>query len=1288
MTLNPTREGRLQDHDGIDEDLRKEIVPLLESEAPLLVGVRHHSAMLARAVPAMLDTFKPKSVLIELPSDLQDSMGYLAHPDTVAPIAISAIDPQGNLFFYPLADFSPELAAIRWAYGHGIPVVACDLSVTAKGMSAPIDYSNETSVMRATPDQSLPTVLDHLLAKSNAQDTGDLWQRLVESPGVDASADSLRAAGLLFGWAVRQSTPEVSPRDEIREAAMRIAIRKGPKRSAAIVGSFHAAALLPEALATLEDHDAALLQSATSEPEDSSVGISLIPYSFSQLDQRSGYPAGICDPVWHQRLFEATDRFQMEGVAAELATNICRHLRQAGHVAGTPDAAETLRVMRDLARLRGLMAPGRGEFIEAIQTCLAQGDLMGRGRAIAEAASSVLIGQRVGAVTKTAPRCGLAINIEEHFKVLGLPGCDQGRQDAGVPRDIKQGTKGAKQGTPHGEGKELRLDVLRKPRDRARAVMLRRLCAASIPYAKRVDQVGVGHRENLIERWEVNWQQGTSATIESLSRYGVTLVQVVEAVAASEPKGDASEANDLPQAILTRLNVASECGLARLTHRALIDVNDSFRRVASLGQLVEVATILTRIHAGHLPGLPPTKADSYPPIVDVFSLPNSLASTADLLRTALDRLSGLEGSTAPEDVIAVVDLMNWFTNDLSNLVVPPQTSQESSAVNPGVSDIDATRLLHWCRRTVGQGSDRMRGAAAGVLSTLGDWTIARFAALTRGWLDAAVDRDGRGRLTSAMAGATQVLLASMQSDPGWLGGIGDGMSRLPDARFLKRLPALRGAFDEFSPADRRRLLDTQLMTLQERASSISTDGLSSPFPMQSDPVAVTNEVARLRQSDLDGHAAVLDAFPEWASVLEADASDGVGSAHFDSVTPITQRDDDESKNGEPGLAKGDISVSDRWRLVFGLPPESKAVAVTQCAQTLDQLYGRGRGEGARGSLANPSPRGGGTETPQPSIAQWAEDLDALFGSDVCQEVLGQSAAGGRSSAITLLDPDTATPSINLLHQVLSLAGAMPESKTARLRKLARRITEQMAEELAVRLGPAINGLTTPRPTRRKSRRLNLARTLRENLRHVHRRDDGRVGVVAQRLIFNSAARREMDWHLTFVVDVSASMSASVVYSALVAAIFDSLPALSVRFLAFSTEVIDFSGQVADPLSLLLEIQVGGGTDIGLGLRAARAGIKVPSRSIVVLVSDFEEGSSVGRMVDEVQSLVAAGVKCVGLASLDDCGVARFHQGYATLVASAGMPVAAVSPEKLAKWVGDQIRNNGSPQTRSIASVSR
>src|SRR4029434_8101919 len=95
-----------------------------------------------------------------------------------------------------------------------------------------------------------------------------------------------------------------------------------------------------------------------------------------------------------------------------------------GHVAGTPDAMEIVRVARDLGRLRGHAAPGRGELLEAIETPLVQGDLLGRGRAVAAAAQAVLVGKQRGRLPKGTPRSGLALQIESAVARLKLPGAD------------------------------------------------------------------------------------------------------------------------------------------------------------------------------------------------------------------------------------------------------------------------------------------------------------------------------------------------------------------------------------------------------------------------------------------------------------------------------------------------------------------------------------------------------------------------------------------------------------------------------------------------------------------------------------------------------------------------------------------------------------------------------------------------------------------------------------------------------------------------------------------------
>ncbi len=364
---------------------------LRDCRTPLLIGVRHHSAALARALPDLLDTFEPAAVLIELPADMADWIQYLADRETIAPVALSAAGSDGELFFYPLADFSPELVAIRWAFQHQVPIIPCDLAVGAKRAAAPAakpsgllpgfgaedveDGAEQGEPTNADQDDSPEQLLPELLRRTGARDTGQLWERLVETPSAAQQSEAVRQAALLFGWAIRTSDRRVDSHTMLREAVMRSTLREAPAHSVAVVGAFHAPALLPEVVAQRQASDKNLLAALTHDKHGPA--ISLVPYAFSQLDERSGYPAGIRDPMWHQRVVQARGVDELDRLAVRVATDICRHLREAGHVAGTPDATEITRMVRDLARLRNLPIGGRGELLEAVECCLVQGELFG-----------------------------------------------------------------------------------------------------------------------------------------------------------------------------------------------------------------------------------------------------------------------------------------------------------------------------------------------------------------------------------------------------------------------------------------------------------------------------------------------------------------------------------------------------------------------------------------------------------------------------------------------------------------------------------------------------------------------------------------------------------------------------------------------------------------------------------------------------------------------------------------------------------------------------------------------
>jgi len=236
-----------------------------------------------------------------------------------------------------------------------------------------------------------------------------------------------------------------------------------------------------------------------------------------------------------------------------------------------------------------------------------------------------------------------------------------------------------------------------------------------------------------------------------------------------------------------------------------------------------------------------------------------------------------------------------------------------------------------------------------------------------------------------------------------------------------------------------------------------------------------------------------------------------------------------------------------------------------------------------------------------------------------------------------------------------------------------RLVAQLSAGLADRLRPALTGLTTARTTRRRTGTVDLGATIRANLHSARVAPDGRVLVLPERVRYRERARRSVDWQLILVTDVSGSMEASTVWAALTSAVLAGLPALRTHFLAFAEDVIDLSEQAHDPLGLLLEVRVGGGTHIAQALRHARALVTIPTRTMVVVVSDFEEGHPLAGLLDEVRALAESGCRLLGCASLDDEARPRYAVGVAAQLVDAGMSVAALSPLALARWVAEQVR---------------
>ncbi|MCX5195220.1 DUF5682 family protein [Streptomyces sp. NBC_00249] len=1256
-------------------DPRTAVEALAASRAPYLLGVRHHSPALAAVVPALLEAADPEVLCVELPADFQPWLVHLADPETIAPVALAGLGPDGGTAFYPFADFSPELAAIRWARTRGIEVLCCDLPLSSpawspagklpeqgtprtggaagggcdragsraggnggSGDAGPdADRDGEAGGVRAGggPGAGRRSFADGLVASGTGREGEDLWDRAVEVLAPGCSPEAVRRAALGVGWALRTDAGVAVPATDLaREAHMRSVIgaaSAGGRRVAALIGAFHAPALAacatgtgpePEAGTVTEVREGSRAGSAAEAsapaPAEAKGGrgagarvgaggrdragakvqapagergavTSFVAYSYDLLDARSGYPAGIRDPLWQQAVLEAGGvPERVRDAAAAAVTGVCRELRRAGHTAGTGEAAETLRLACDLAVLRGLPAPGRGELLEAVSTVLGQGEPLGRGRALARALEAVLVGAGRGRTTPHAPRSGLGPSVEAELAALRLPS----PEDPG-PREV-------------------RLDPLRSELDGRREVLLRRLLVCGASYGEPVAVAATGDGTALGSKWRLSWTPSVPARLDLAGVRGVTAAQAAAGTLRDVARREAAEGGPTAAQVLAGLAAAARCDLPELVDVRMEEAAAVLPDTATLTELLDAADLLEGLRRGHLPGASAAARDA------------AAALSGELVETAVRSLPGLAGSDDLADAAALVALADRASARRLGLRMDAALAELAATAGP-----------------------LMRGVALAVRVLLDLDPAAGLGARAAAWVDSAATPEARRALSRRLAGLLSAAGPLLGASPAALDPLLDRVDELTDEAFLERLPALRGGFDVLAPAARDRLLDTVTERLGDRVD-LSLD--ASPALLALWAAADAAGLAALKSLPLPDRSGAATQVPP-----------GVAPA------------------ARPGPPEGRrLAPADRWRLLLGRQRDRLPPGAGRYARALDELYGAGRGEGSADlDRGGPSGTGGGDGRSFPTAREWSAELEALFGSDVREEVLADAAGAGRTDVLAQLDPASARPSVELLGSVLSLAGGMPEQQLARLRPLVRRLVDELAKELTTRLRPALSGLATPRPTRRPGGPLDLARTLRANLAHTRRLDDGRVVVVPERPVFRTRASRESDWRLVLVVDVSGSMEASVIWSALTAAVLGGVPSLSTHFLAFSTQVVDLTDRVDDPLSLLLGVRVGGGTHIAAALAHARSLITVPSRTLVVVVSDFEEGAPLVGLLGEVRSLAASGAHLLGCAALDDGGTPRYSVPVARQLVAAGMPVAALSPLALARWVGDRLRGEPS-----------
>lgn len=380
--------------------------------------------------------------------------------------------------------------------------------------------------------------------------------------------------------------------------------------------------------------------------------------------------------------------------------------------------------------------------------------------------------------------------------------------------------------------------------------------------------------------------------------------------------------------------------------------------------------------------------------------------------------------------------------------------------------------------------------------------------------------------------------------------------------------------------------------------------------------------------------------------------------------------------------RDDLAVA-RWRLMLGQFAEPSLGekgrgpdAYRRMDKALDYLYGREysrrgvRGRGGSGERPGQrGERGAGLGDSVLAIPQWLREVRDLFPRETVEVI--ERHALDRYGMTELVTDDQVLkklePSYELLKAVLTFRNLMHGPVLETARKIVRKVVEELREKLIREIRPILWGrLNRQRPSRLKVfRNLDWKRTIRANLKHFDREKNR---LVLESLHFSSRVERHMPWHIVMAVDCSGSMMDSVIYSAVMAGIFKSLPSLRVSLIAFETAVIDLSEKSLDPTELLMSVQLGGGTDIAGAIGYCETLVQIPTKTIVVVVTDFCEGGPPAQLPAAVKRLREAGVRVLGLAALDQAAQPVYDREMAERCVAAGAEVAALTPQRLAEWL--------------------
>ena len=422
----------------------------MKTVEPYFFPVRHLSPSGAWHLLQLLDEVAPDIVLVEGPSNVQEELSDLVSQSVVPPVAILAYTEEMpvHTILYPLAEYSPEYQAIKWAKEHDKEVRFIDLPTDVflaievlqdKKRLAKLEKKQEETkanvqVEEEEEEKDQANEVEEETKKGKAEsidkefdvyetiykayddlDYETFWERNFEH---NLEKDTYRLGMLNMGEGLREFTEKAdteSAKHVVREGFMKYQIQKAlaegykPEKMVIVTGAYHTSQLRNEKSLALTEKEINKLPHIESN-------LTLMPYSYYRLSSRSGYGAGNKSPYYFEMMWQYMQKRQLEKLPEYYMAAIASSMRKSGHIKSSAEVIEAVRLAMGLAKLHGGSMPTLQDLRDGAKTCLGDGEFS----KVAEAVVSVEIGTRIGSLPEGMSKTALQNNFNLMLKELKL----------------------------------------------------------------------------------------------------------------------------------------------------------------------------------------------------------------------------------------------------------------------------------------------------------------------------------------------------------------------------------------------------------------------------------------------------------------------------------------------------------------------------------------------------------------------------------------------------------------------------------------------------------------------------------------------------------------------------------------------------------------------------------------------------------------------------------------------------------------------------------------------------